>query len=242
MKRQPASSISPAAAPPPVLRVPASVRWTLAACLAMLLLLGAAILAALPPLNSLPGAAAFALLAGLAVGVALAWLIAAECVAAFHLRIELKAQSVSLRLPARRGHVLRRALADDIPYAAIDRVESRDEAFRTLGLVAIQTVYRLVLKDGSGTEVGADRQLRAPLFGPAARAIAERCGQTVRHAGMVDAAPGLLAAFGTSAPAWNAPTLPAATARRRIDEAARASRNLGIFVVIVTILRLVLRR
>lgn len=225
-----------------MLRVPASVRWTLAACLAMLVLLGLSILAALPPLNSLPGAAALALMVSLAIGIALAWLIAAECVAAFHVRIELKARAVSLRLPARRGHVLRGALSEEIPYATIDGIESRDEAFRTLGLVAIQTVYRLVLKDGSGIELGADRQLRAPLYGPAARAIAERCGRPLRHLGMVDAAPGLLAAYGTSAPAWDAPTLPVATARGRIDEAARASRNLGIFVVIVTILQLVLRR
>jgi hypothetical protein len=214
----------------------------LATCVVLSAVLAAAIIAALPPWRSLGAVAALALLGGLLVVAALVWLIVAECVAAFRLRIALGPESLALRLPARRGHVRQPSFAGVLSYADIDRVESRDEAFRQLGLIAIQTAYRLVLKDGRSIELGADRQLRAPLFGPAANAIADRCGLRLRQGGMVDGRAGLLAAFGTSAPAWGAPTLPAATARQRVEHSARASRNLGIFVLVMTILRLILRR
>lgn len=225
-----------------VFRVPAAQRWTLATCVALFAVLGTSIAWSLPPLQSLEVPLLLALLAGLVVLAVLAGLVLAECVAAFRLRIDLRHDSLAMRLPPRRGHVQRPPFAGSVPYSAISGIESRDESFRQLGLTAIQTAYRLVLKNGDSIELGADRQLRDPVFGPAARAIAARCGLGLRQGGMVDGRAGVLAAIGTSVPDWGATALPAAEARRRTEQGARATRKLGIFVLVMTLLRLILRR
>ena len=225
-----------------VFRTPAAQRWMLATCVALFAILGGAIFLSLPPLQSLEVPLLLALLAGLAVLAVLAGLVLAECVAAFRLRIELGHDSLVMRLPPRRGHVQRPPFAGSVPYSTVAHVESRQESFRQLGLTAIQTAYRLVLTNGDSIELGADRQLREPVFGPAADAIAARCGLRLRKGGMVDGRAGVLAAIGTLAPDWDAPALPAAEARRRVEQSARATRNLGIFVLVMTLLRLILRR
>jgi hypothetical protein len=227
---------------PQVFRAPAQLRWTLFVCLVLLAVLATSVILALPPVSSLGFGAMSALLCVGLVTAALARLIVTECIAAFRVRIEVGPQSVALRLPARRGHVVRPALATTVPYDAIDRIESREEAFHQLGLIAIQTAYRIVLRDGRSIELGADRQLRAPLFGPAAQAVAGRGNLRLHEGGMVDGHAGLLAVSRTSVPAWGAPALPSAAARQRRDRSERATENIGTFEMLMTIVQLILRR
>jgi len=225
-----------------VFRPPPAERYLLATCSALFGILAVAILGALLPLQALEILPAVFATAGIVVLAALIWLVLSETYATFRLRIEIGFDSVTLRLPRRRGHVRLPAFEGSLPLASVDFIESRSEAFRQLGMIAIQRAYRLVLKDGRTVELGADRQFKAPLFGRAAEAVAERSGVRLRQGGMVDGNAGLLAAAGTSVPPWNAPTLSAAEAGQRMEHSARAFRYIGVFVLIMTLLRFFTRR
>lgn len=227
---------------PGVFRPPAVERYMLATCSALFGVLAAVIFWALLPLQSMGILAAVLAIAGIVVLAGLIWLVLTETFAAFRLRIEVGSGSVILRLPEQRGHVRLPAFDGSLPLASVERIESRSEAFRQLGMIAIQRAYRLVLKDGRIVELGADRQFKAPVFGPAAEAIAERSGVRLRQGGMVDGNAGLLVAAGTSVPPWNASTLSTTEASQRMAHSARAFRYIGIFVMIMTLLRLFTRR
>lgn len=178
----------------------------------------------------------------LAVHALLAALILSEWVAARHLLIDVREKAVALRLPRLRGHVKHAAVAETIPYSAIARIETRAEAFRQLGIVAVQRAYRLVLKDGQTIELGADRQLKEDLFGPAAEAIAERADVEIDDRGMVDGAAGVLAAWGTAVPGWSAPSLGDAEIATRLARASRVWTIVGASLTLVMIARLIARR
>lgn len=217
-------------------------KWTLAICLALMAALAGFVMV----LSFGAASAQFAIgllgVASAAPLVGLAILIADEAAAAFRLRIEIAGDEVLLRLPPRRGHVRRPFIETRLPLASIKAVETRAEAFRQLGIAAVQQAYRLILSDGSAIELGADRQMKAALFGPAAEAIAERLRQDVVDRGMVDGKAGLLAVVGTSVPEWSEPSLAPADVDRRRAAAARAFKIMAASMTLVMLVRLIARR
>lgn len=174
--------------------------------------------------------------------VPLALLIFVEMTAAFSLRIDVGADAVDLKLPARRGHVRQGRVERNVPFANIAGIETRAEAFSQIGAVAVQQSYRIILRNGDTIDLGADRQFQETIFGDAAQLIAERMNLAIRDRGMVDGAPGLLAAVGTSVPAWSAPPLPDETAGARRTAAANAIKILNVSLLLVLVARLIARR
>ncbi|MEP7314529.1 MAG: hypothetical protein ABI859_18240 [Pseudomonadota bacterium] len=172
----------------------------------------------------------------LAVALALAWMIVGETVSALRLRIAGDAVDLRLHLPPRRGHVLLPTVDESIPLASVKGIEVRHEAFRQFGIVAIQRAYRLLLSDGRSIVLGADRQMKKTVFERAAQAIALRTDLPIRERGMVEGAPGVLAAWNTSVPDWSAESLPGDL----IDAMfARSARTFGILTASITIISIV---
>ena len=224
------------------IKASAGERWTLAICTGLMALLGAFVVAvAVGTVASSPAAAALVALGGAAiVGVGL--LVVGEMLAAFRLRIAVADGRVELRLPARRGHVVHAEVNETIALASIDRIETRAEAFRQLGVAAVQQAYRLRLKDGRAIDLGADRQMKPPLFGRAAEAIAAAADAPIEDRGMVDGGAGVLAVVGTSVPEWSAPSLAAGDIVKRRAAAARAFSVMAWTAALVALARLIARR
>lgn len=223
-------------------RPSAGERWGLAFCTALIGFLAAFNVAiALAMLVPAPLLAVALILAGLVIA-ALAVRVAGETAAAFRLSIAIDAGTARLRLPRRRGHILLAAIDETVPLASVESVETRAESFRQLGVVAIQEAYRLVLTDGRSIDLGADRQMKPKLFGAAAAAIAARRNLAIRNLGMVDAAPGFLAVYGTSAPPWSAPSMTEAEIGARVTASARAFKLIAASATLVAIARLIARR
>jgi hypothetical protein len=169
-------------------------------------------------------------------------LVADETAAAFRLLIEIDAERLSLRLPARRGLVRLAPVEATVPLASIERIESREEAFRQIGVAAIQQAWRLKLKDGSTIPLGADRPFKGEIFSLAATEIAARARVSIVDLGMVDGSAGILAAVGTGVPDWTTPGLSEAERVRRDATAARAYRWIAALTVFAVIARLIGRR
>src|SRR5690606_39445874 len=68
------------------------------------------------------------------------------------------------RSPKRRGYIAFEPVNEAVSRAAIAAIETRAEAYRGMGTIAIQRVFALVLKDGRRIMLGADRPMIAPFF------------------------------------------------------------------------------
>jgi hypothetical protein len=136
--------------------------------------------------------------------------------------IILSDRSVRLRLPARRGYVSSGAIDVDMPLSAIKGIETRAEAFRSLGNTVIQQSYTLIKDDGSSLLLGGDRPWVPPFFGQAADAIAARAGVAIRDRGTVQGDAGFILLWGQKVPPWNAPPVAPAEADRYARQASRA--------------------
>jgi hypothetical protein len=163
--------------------------------------------------------------------------------AAVLLAVTLDDQSLRLDLPAGRSLIHRPpACHATIPYGDIEAVETRLEAYGTLGMAMMQRAY--VLRGGGGGGGGGliflfeDRAigtpLETPLFRKIATEIAARAGVPLRDLGMVEGDGGLLAVWGTQAPDWAAPSLPIAR-QFRIWRHVAATGTLAIVVVVVAL-------
>lgn len=211
-------------------------------CAALIIVLGLFITAVgIATLAATP-VAGLLVLAGVAPIAALGALIVGETRAAFRLRIALTGDAVELRLPRRRGHVQHPDVSDTVPLGSVDRIETRAEAFRQLGITTIQQAYRLVLKDDRAIDLGADREMKGDLFGRAAEAIAARLNLQIQNLGMVDGAPGFLAVYGTSAPPWGAASLDETEIAKRIAARTRAYQWMAASATLVMLARLIARR
>lgn len=157
------------------------------------------------------------------------------------LRIELLDDAAKLDLPAARSLVHRpKAQHLTVPYRDIEAVESRLEAFRTLGMAMMQCPYVLKLKSGGTIFLFEDRALATdlsqPIYAPIAEAIAKRANIPLRRLGMVEGDGGVLAVWGTGAPDWSAPPLPAEQQMRLWRHAAAT----GSFAALVVVAAFVL--
>lgn len=191
--------------------------WVMAALIALapalFLVIGAGLIAAGDSVGYVILLFALPLLALLA-------LVVNEGLARQHLRVGVDATHIYLRLPARRGYIRFPRVDASIPRTALTAIETRTEAYRGAGVVAIQRVFALVLADGRRIILGGDRPMIAPFFAQAAAAIAEQTRAPIHDLGMVDGKAGFLLLAGASAPPWGSAALAPDIAEQRATHAA----------------------
>ncbi len=158
------------------------------------------------------------------------------------LRVEFLADRMVLDLPAGRS-LIHRPVAQHltIPYRDIDAVETRLEAYPSLGMESMQRSYVLSRKQGDPIFLFEDRALGTPLETPMvaeiANTIVARAHVPLRDLGMVEGRGGFLSAWGAHAPDWAAPSLPLAQQLRIWRHVATT----GTLAIVVIIFALVLR-
>jgi hypothetical protein len=156
------------------------------------------------------------------------------------LRVALDSQSLVLDLPAGRSLIHRPpALHTTIAYADIEAIETRLEAFGTLGMEMMQRAYVLRRKGGELIFLFEDRALatpfETPVFPKLAADIAARAGVPLRDLGMVEGGGGFLAVWGASAPDWAAPSLPLAR-QMRIWRHVAITGTLAVAVIVIALI------
>jgi len=155
------------------------------------------------------------------------------------LRVELLADRMVLDLPAGRS-LIHRPVAQHlaIAYRDIDAVETRLEAYPSLGMTIVQRAYVLCTKQGERYFLFEDRALGTPLETPLvakiAAAIVARAHVPLRDLGMVEGRGGFLSMWGAHALDWGAPSLPLAR-QLRIWRHAAATGTLAIIILIIAL-------
>jgi len=186
------------------LRRSAGDRYLTTVCAVILVFPAAFILAiAVATMSETPGVSLFVLGVGLFMVLMIA-VVVREARDRWMTCIRITADCVELRLP----HYLDRPpVKATVPLAAIASVDWREEAFRSLGLMAMHQAYALALKDGGHVVLGGDKAMTQPFFSNAAETIAQRIGAPIRDLGMVDGKGGAMQMAGMSAPGWSARSL-----------------------------------
>jgi hypothetical protein len=129
--------------------------------------------------------------------------------------VRLDASAVTLNLPAGRSLIHRPPKQRlTIRYVDIGSIETRLEAYGSLGMETMQRSYVLRRKNGDLIFLFEDRALgtglETHLFADFASDFAARAGVELRDLGMVEGKGGFLGVWGTHAPDWAAPSLPLA--------------------------------
>jgi hypothetical protein len=156
------------------------------------------------------------------------------------LRVALEPDALVLDLPVGRS-LIHRPPAQHlrIPYGEIEAIESRLEAYGTLGMAMLQRAYVLHRKDGQLIFLFEDRaigtQFGRQIFTKLAADIAARTGAPLRDLGMAEGRGGFLAVWGTQPPDWAAPPLPMAR-QIRMRRRAAITGTLAIAVVILAVI------
>ena len=155
------------------------------------------------------------------------------------LHVVLGGDSLELDLPAGRSLIHRPPVQRLIvPYVDIAAVETRLEAYSTLGMEIVQRAYALRRKSEELIFLFEDRALATGLesadFQQLAADIASRAGVPLHDLGMVEGKAGFLAVWGAQAPDWSAPSLPLAL-QLRIWRHAAATGSLVFAIVIVAL-------
>lgn len=162
------------------------------------------------------------------------------------LRVVLDADAATLDLPAGRSLIHRPPSQHlTVPYADIASVETRLEAYGSLGMEMMQRAYVLRRKSGEPIFLFEDRALatgmRSSFFADVAAELAARAGVALQDLGMVEGGGGLLGVWGTHAVDWGAPSLPLAR-QLRLWRHAASTGSLAIAIVILAILMRVMMR
>lgn len=159
------------------------------------------------------------------------------------LRVAMDADSLVLDLPAGRSLIHKAATQHaTIPYADIEAIETRFEAYGSLGMRMMQRAYVLRRKNGELMYLFEDRAIGTPyrssLFPKLVADIAARADVPVRDLGMIEGGGGVLGVWGTQAADWAAPALPLGRQRRiRRDVAITGALSI-VAVVLALLLRL----
>ncbi len=161
------------------------------------------------------------------------------------LRVVLDRDAVMFDLPATRSLIHRLpAQRLTIPYNEIEAIETRLEAYRSLGMVQMQRAYALRRRNGDLIFLFEDRALATPLqtslFEDIATKLAARADVPVRDVGMVQGGGGFLGVWGTRAPDWAAPSL-AINRQSRLWWHATATGAVGAAIIAIIIVGLALR-
>lgn len=155
------------------------------------------------------------------------------------LRVELQQDRMVLDLPAGRS-LIHRPIAQHltIPYNEIDAVETRLEAYPSLGMEIMQRAYVLCRKQGDRVFLFEERALgtvfEAAIASKIAVAIVARARVPLRDLGMVEGRGGFLSVWGTHASDWAAPSLPLAQ-QLRIWRHVAATGTLAIAILIIAL-------
>jgi hypothetical protein len=138
----------------------------------------------------------------------LANIVIRDCQMKWGWRLSLGREEAWLRLPTGRL-LFGRAPAFDgsLHYDEIRNLEWREEAITSLGMVTINQVYAIRLRDGRIILLGEDRpiprtSLCTTLGGEAAQALARAAGVPLKRQPMVRGEGGFLTLWGTSRPEW----------------------------------------
>ena len=116
-------------------------------------------------------------------------------------RLTLDADSVTLDLPRGRS-LIHRPSAEHLTilYEDIEAIETRLEAYRTLGMAMMQRAFVLRRKNGETIFLFEDRALATPLslpiFAQMAADLAKRAAVPLRDIGMVEGRGGVLGVWG----------------------------------------------
>jgi hypothetical protein len=155
------------------------------------------------------------------------------------LRVALLGDHMKLDLPTGRS-LVHRPVAQHmtIPYSDIESVETRLEAFSSLGMLILQRPFVLSLKHDDPIFLFEDRAIgspiETPIYEPIAAAIVARANVPLRDHGMVKGDGGFLSVWGTHVPDWAAPSLPLAL-QIRIWRHAATTGTLAIALVLLAI-------
>lgn len=160
--------------------------------------------------------------------------------AKWRLRIVLDANAATLDLPAGRSLIHSPPPQSlTIPYADIDSIESRFEAYRSLGQTMMQRAYVLRTKRGELIFLFEDRALATKMesadFAGIVMELAARANVGVHDLGVVEGEGGLLGVWGTHAPDWAAAPLARDRAARLWRDAAATGSlaiSLALFIAI----------
>jgi hypothetical protein len=158
------------------------------------------------------------------------------------LRVAMEADALVLDLPVGRS-LIHRPTAQHlrIPYADIEAIESRLEAYLTFAMAILQRAYVLHRKDGQLIFLFEDRAIEtrfaSSMFTKLAADMAARAGVPLRDHGMAEGRGGFLAVWGTQAPDWAAPDMPIA---RQIRMRRRAAIT-GTLAIVVVVLAFIIR-
>ena len=156
------------------------------------------------------------------------------------LHVVLDSDAVKLDLPTGRSlihHPPTQHLI--IPYSDIEAIDTRLEAYGTLGMEMMQRAYVLHRKGGELIFLFEERAmataLQSSLFTDIVAELAMRAGVTLRELGTVEGKGGLLGVWGAHAPDWAAPVLPRERAMRLWRHAASTG-SLAISITVLAIL------
>ena len=128
------------------------------------------------------------------------------------LRIVLDADAATLALPSGRSLIHRPpAQYITVPYADIQAIETRLEAYGSLRMEIMQRAYVLHRKSGELVFLFEERALAtaiaSSMFGDIATDLAKRASVKLNDLGMAEGQGGLLCVWGAHAPDWAAPAL-----------------------------------
>jgi len=221
--------------PPQHFRAPLAERLGVAACALGMIALAAAALFGAAALFASNAVVAIVLGAtALTVG-SMAGLVSREAVSRWRLQITIYAGHLTGFLPRRRGFVPGDREELSLAIADIDRIETREEMFSSLGVTTSQRAYEIVMKDGARIFLGADRAMLPVHFGD----IVDRLGKTVADRGMVDGDTGFMLVAGMKVPDWSAPSLGPAEIERRVRARNRTPALLLIAAAFTILARVV---
>lgn len=128
--------------------------------------------------------------------------------------VTLGPEALALHLPAGRS-ITRKlsAVQENIRLDEIAAIETRLEAYRSLGMVNMQRAYALKLKTGKVIILGEDRalgtSLKKELLAETVRRIAAHAGLEIHDLGMAEGSAGILSIINNKPPPWDAPALDA---------------------------------
>ena len=151
------------------------------------------------------------------------------------LRIVLDTDAVTLDLPAGRSLIHRPPSQHlTVCYADIAAIETRFEAYGSLGMEMMQRAYVLQRKRGELIFLFEERALatgmESSMFADVIKDLVARAGITIRELGTVEGKGGLLGVWGTHAPSWAAPAQP----RERAIQLWRHAASTGSAAISIT--------
>jgi len=159
------------------------------------------------------------------------------------LRVVLDTDAVNLDLPTGRSLIHRPPAQHlTIPYADIEAIETRFEAYGTLRMEMMQRAYVLHRKSGELIFLFEERALatrmQTSMFADLVADLVARVGIPLRELGTVEGKAGLLGVWGAHAPDWAAPALP----RERTMRLWRHAASTGSLAISITILVILIMR